>query len=127
MNARARARAGAVPWEVVIGAVVALLLTRSLIAGPHFVTRIAIVNRSDALIALDVAGADGRGWMSLDFAAPKETTVVTEVVDQGAVWTFRARDQGDDVGTFSLRRRDLVKAGWRVAIPDSVLARVRAG
>ena len=112
-------------WALVAIATTATCLigVNRLFAGPDFVTRVTVVNRTPYAIHVDVTGADRRGWLPLGAAEQRSTTVFEEVLDQGSTWVVRLAD--GEGGELRFTGAELVRAGWRVEIPTAVEARLR--
>ena len=109
---------------VVIGMVA--LLTAAALRGPKFVSSVTIDNPSPYVMTVDVAPANSSEWTELSAIAPNTTTAVSQVIDQGRTWVFRVASAGADGGVFSVSRTDLAGAGWKVTIPPSIVAHLRA-
>jgi hypothetical protein len=109
---------------VVIGAIAVLAATA--MRGPKFVSSVTIDNPSPYVVSVDVAPANNSEWTQLTAISPGTTTSVSQIVDQGQTWVFRVASAGVDGGTFTVSRSDLASAGWKVTIPSSITARLRA-
>lgn len=115
-------------WRVAAtgaAAVGLLALGPSLLRGPAFVERIAIVNASPYDIGVEVTDADRDGWTSVTTAGSGATSFGLEVVDQGPVWIFRFRSQGRDGGELRTTRDELRDRRWSVEVPAEVSDRLR--
>jgi hypothetical protein len=109
---------------VVIGLVA--VLAAAALRGPKFVSGVTINNPSPYVVTVDVAPANSSEWTELSAISPNTTTSVSQIVDQGRTWVFRVASAGVDGGVFSVSRNGLAQAGWKVTIPASVIARLRA-
>ena len=107
----------------VIGAIGVDLVAPSvsrLFGGPRFVDRLTVVNPTAYDVAIDTRSNEGEGWMAVGTAHRQRTTSFEEVVDQGPVWVFRFRAQGEESRGLEITRAELVASGWRFDIPMSV-------
>lgn len=112
-------------WLVVAAAVVvAFVASQRLLDRPTTVDRVALVN--DTVYPVHVAVSNGarNGWMAVGTAQPKQTTVIADVIDQGAVWTVRLSRDGIVLAEVRVTRADLARAGWRINVPVDVAARL---
>jgi hypothetical protein len=109
----------------VVIALVAVLAAGAM-RGPKFVSDVTIDNPSPYVVSVDVAPANSSEWTQLTAISPDTTTSVSQVVDQGGTWVFRVSSAGADGGVFTVSRADLAQSGWKVAIPASIIARLRA-
>ena len=65
---------------------------------PETIDTVSVTNPTDYDIGVAVRGAEG-GWMPMSTAQrDSTTTVVSDVIDQGATWTFRFTAQGQQAG-----------------------------
>jgi hypothetical protein len=110
---------------VVYAAVIALLVGHLALQGPTFIPRVTVVNSSELDIVVDIAPARGEGSMWLTLVESDGTKATKDVIDQGSSWVFAFRSQGIDGGELVISRRDLESAGWRVTVPEEVVARLR--
>jgi hypothetical protein len=118
-------RSAMVVVAVLLAAVLAVVLVRSVQSGPHFVPHMTVVNPTAYDLTVDVNGPDG-ALTNLGVANRRLTTAFADVVDQGPVWVFHFRAQGQDGGTAQYNRDDLRAAGWRVTVPAAVDTRLRS-
>ena len=106
---------------VVIAAAVALLaafaLMGRLIQAPSFVSQVAFVNRTHFDLDVAVSGGSSGGAVLLDTAQPAQTTIVSDVIDQGDTWTFTFTRAGATVGVRRMSRSGLAAHHWLVVIP----------
>src|SRR5579871_6608359 len=113
----------AVVGAAVIAVVLAVVLIRSVQSGPHFVPRVTVVNPTAFDLDVTVNGPDGSLTL-LGVAGRHDNTVFTAVADQGAVWSFHFRAQGQDGGIETLQRHDLQAAAWQITVPSSLASRL---
>ncbi len=118
------------PWQrvavvaaVVVAIVLAVVLIRSVQSGPHFIARVAVVNPTAYDLDVNINGPDGSLTL-LGVAGRQRTTVFTDVADQGAVWFFHFRAQGQDGGSATYPHQDLQAAGWQVTVPAGLAGRL---
>jgi hypothetical protein len=102
------------------------LLAATALRGPKFVSSVTVDNPSPYVVSVDVAPANSSEWTQLTAISPTTTTTVSQIVDQGGTWVFRVASAGADGGVFTVSRADLARAGWKVTIPSSIIARLRA-
>jgi hypothetical protein len=117
------------PWRWLVCAVVALVAVGAfsrLLAGPSFVDHIAINNKTDYSLWIEVAGAGRRGWLGLGGISHDRVKVTGQVIDQGQAWVFRIRAQGQVAGEFTVGRSDLVRNNWTVSIPSEIETYLRS-
>jgi hypothetical protein len=112
-------RAATIVAGVVVALVFAITLVRSVQSGPHFVHRLTVVNPTAYDLTMDVNGSDG-SLTNLGVANRHVSTTFADVADQGPVWIFHFRAQGQDGGIAQYRRDDLRAADWRVTVPAQV-------
>lgn len=113
---------------VVVGLLVVTMVL--LVRGPEFVHHVAVTNRSNLQIDVDVTGAQRDGWLAVAIARPNGSVTTREVVDQGDTWIFRFRSGGHYGGELRVNRDKLARAGFTIEIPQRVtdrLEQVNAG
>jgi hypothetical protein len=86
---------------------------------PGHVPRLVVENRDE--FQLNVTA----GRVDLGVAERSTRTTFAEVFDQGDTWVIRFSYAGVDAGAVTLDRRDLVRDGWRVVVPEAVAAKLR--
>ena len=106
---------------LVVGVTLLLRVEHSLRGAPK-VPQVEVLNRSDLLVDVDVSGASREGWLEVATARPGTVTTTRDVVDQGDTWYFRFRWAGIDGGELRMSRAELEDAGWRISVPDRVVA-----
>ena len=112
---------------LLLGAVVLTVATAVALAslvdqggGRATVARVTYENPTDYALDVEVSSGSGEGWTTAGFVAQRSTGVAEEVSDQGDVWVFRFRSQGETGGELRLSRSELEAAGWTVTIPPDV-------
>ncbi len=121
----------AAPESSVRRLAVAFLLVGALAAGivgverttrpSRFVDHLEIVNPSATLVDVHLRG-DAPGILHLTTVEPRSTQITRDVLDQGRDWVFEFVVVGTTAGELRTDRRALERSGWRVTIPDEVLA-----
>ena len=100
-----------------------LLLTAVLFAGAcsyvSFVEEITVVNQTAYPADVGVSDESRQEWLNLTTAQGNQEATVREVIDQGAVWIFRFDYAGKHEEEIEMPRSELVRAGWRVEVPES--------
>lgn len=107
------------------GVVVALVLAAAvplmrLLETPSFVDRISVENPTRYDIGIEVTDADRDGWMAIGTARRATDSTFQEIIDQGDVWIFRFRAQGEDGGELRVTRQELERDEWKLTIAESV-------
>jgi hypothetical protein len=103
---------------IVLFALAAEMLAMRAVRLPPFVDRIAIENRTEYKLEVDVAGAERDLWLDLGAVNRKTTKTIEAVIDQGDTWVFRLHYGGENAGEFTVSRDDLVRDRWRAQFPD---------
>ena len=116
---------GAVPWELVIGIALALVVTGPLVRGPHFVSRLAVENASPHTLTVSATTPKHDGWTTVGIVGARTSTPFRDVIDQGRTWVFRAASSSGPAVEFTVPRATLQESGWRVTIPDEVERQLR--
>jgi hypothetical protein len=111
---------------VVIGAVLCFGMTLAL-ADPDVVPRVTVVNGSSLPVNVDVRQTGGGARLLLDTVQPNSRTSTHDVIDQGDRWIFSFSSGGVAGGSVEVSRAKLAADGWRIRIPDDVVARIQAG
>jgi hypothetical protein len=107
-------------------AVAAFVGIQAALRGPEFVDRVRVVNETPYLLDVEVTGNARDGWLKLGPVSPGETHNFGNVIDQGDEWIFHITTGPHDGGEFSVRKAELERARWDVAIPGEVQARLEA-
>lgn len=117
---RIRDRGAAV--EGVIAAAVALVvvvIALVLLRLPDTVDRLVV--RNDTPFELRILASPGSGgWTPVGVVGAASTVEVRDVIDHGRSWTFAFSYAGEDGGTVTVERTDLVSAGWELVVPAEV-------
>jgi hypothetical protein len=108
---------------VAVGAL--LLLAGASCSDGSFVDEVTIVNDTEYSAHVDVAGESRDAWVGLTVVAPRSTTTVGEVTDQGEVWIFRFDYVGKYEEEVEISRRELEGRGWSIEVPQSFEQRLR--
>jgi hypothetical protein len=90
-----------------------------------FVDKIVIDNPTDFTANVDVTSGTRDGWIGLTAVAGGSQATVEEVIDQGSVWIFRFSYAHFDE-ELRVSRVELVGSDWRVEVPESFAAALRA-
>jgi hypothetical protein len=92
---------------------------------PSFVDKVIVANPYEYNVHAEVS--DGRsGWLNLGEVAPESEETNQQVVDMGPRWVFRFRFRDLEPVEVSLSRSELVSAGWRVEVPETLAQTLRA-
>ncbi len=102
------------------GTIAFLILLPACAAAAPTVDEITILNQTAYDLDVEVSGARRDGWLPVASVDARSEGVAREVLDQGDVWVFRFRYQGEPVGEASLARAELEAGGWRVEVPQTV-------
>ena len=79
--------------SVATAGAVAIGVGFAFLRSPETIDTVSVTNPTDYDIGVEVRGAEG-GWMPMSTAQHNTTTVVSDVIDQGAIWTIRFTAQG---------------------------------
>ena len=110
---------------VAVGALLCVGMTLAL-ADPDVVPRVTVVNDSSIPVNVDVRQTAGGPSLILDTVAPQSRASTYDVIDLGNRWIFSFSSSGVEGGSYEVSRAKLAADGWRIRIPDEVLARLRA-
>lgn len=105
---------------VLVGTVTVILAAGRLMQEPSFIREITFDNRTSYDIGIQVTHGKRDGWMSIGTVRHASNSTFHEIYDQGDVWIFRFRAQGEEGGELRLTRTELERANWRLEIPESV-------
>jgi hypothetical protein len=94
---------------------------------PEIVPRVTVTNRSTLPINVDVRGTPSGSRLILDTVPPRGQMTNVDVLEQGDDWIFGFTSGGVDGGTVRMSRAKLAADGWRLAVPDAVIARLQSG
>lgn len=109
---------------LLVAAVVGLLFMTT--RGPHFVSRLSVVNPTAYQFDVDATNGNHKAWTSVGVVGPRTTEGFQDVVDQGDRWTLRFTYAGQPAGELSVSRQDLARDQWRVEVPVAFGEKLRA-
>jgi hypothetical protein len=92
---------------------------------PDIVPRVTVANPSSLQINVDVRGTPTGDRLILGTVAPGGRVDNLDVLEQGDDWIFGFTSAGVDGGSVRVSRAKLAADGWRLAVPDSVVARLQ--
>ncbi len=118
------------PFPVIALLVVGALLfaiTAYALRDPDVVARVTIDNPSSLDVNVDVRPSSDGSRLALAAVTPNAETTTRDVLDQGDEWVFSFSSGGVEGGTLRVSRAELAAAGWRVVVPDHVIARLQTG
>jgi hypothetical protein len=118
------------PVSVIILVVVGALLCVGMafaLRDPDVVPRVTVTNTSTLPVNVDVRGTPSGSRLILDTVPPGGRIDNVDVLDQGDQWIFGFTSDGVDGGSVRVSRAKLAADGWRLAIPDDVIARLQSG
>jgi hypothetical protein len=110
----------------VVGALLCITMAFAL-RDPDVVPRVTVTNPSSLPINVDVRGTPTGNRLILDTIPPGGRTTNVDVLDQGGEWIFGFSSGGVDGGSVRMSRTKLAGDGWRLAIPEAVVARLQSG
>jgi hypothetical protein len=93
---------------------------------PRGVRRVTFENPTPYDLEVDLTSAKRDGWILLGTAQARSVTTIEEVADQGRIWIFRFRGQGEDGGEIRVGRDELKDAEWTVTVPDRIARQLQA-
>jgi hypothetical protein len=108
-----------------VGAV-AILVAGPATRLPSFVDRVTVVNPHPWDVEVDVTGSADDGAVGLASLDRESARTIPAVVDQGDSWVFRFAYGGVEGSELGVSRAELQRAGWKVTVPDTFAARMRA-
>ena len=103
-----------------VAAAVALAFLVDVGGGGATVARVTYENPTEYALDVEVSSGRGDGWATAGFVAQRSTGIAEEVPDQGDVWVFRFRSQGQTGGELHLNRSELEASAWTITIPPDV-------
>ena len=109
---------------VVVGALLCVAMAYAL-RDPDVVSRVTIVNRSSIDVNVSVRPSRDGARLILATVPPASTTNNLDVLDQGDEWIFAFSSGGIDGGSVRVSRAKLAADGWRLAVPEDVVARLQ--
>ena len=107
-------------------AIAGALLVSQLLAGPHFVPRITVDNRSGYALLVEVSDRHGDSWLPVGTISRNGSTSFEQVYDVGNEWQFRLTAQTVGIGTVRVTRAQLDRSNWHVEIPSRLGDTLRA-
>jgi hypothetical protein len=123
-------RRAVLPVSVIVLFVVGALLCVGMafaLRDPEIVPRVTVTNRSTLPINVDVRGTPSGSRLILDTVPARGQMTNVDVLEQGDDWIFGFTSGGVDGGTVRVSRAKLAADGWRLAVPDEVIARLQSG
>jgi hypothetical protein len=111
---------------VAVGLLLAVGMTFAL-ADADMVPRVTVVNNGSIPVNVEVRASDDGPGLILDTVQPGTRASTLDVVDQGDRWIFSFSSGGVEGGSMEVSRAKLAANGWRLSVPDEVIARLRAG
>jgi hypothetical protein len=111
---------------VAVGVLLCVGMTIAL-ADPDMVPRVTVVNDSSIPLNVDVRGSDDGPRLILATVQPGTRASTLDVIDQGDRWIFSFSSGGVEGGRVEVSRAKLAADGWRLTVPNEVIARLRAG
>jgi hypothetical protein len=109
----------------VLGALLCVGMALAL-GDPKVVARVTVENRSSIPINVDVRGSADGGRLVLATVPARGQASTLDVLDQGDRWIFGFSTGGVDGGSFTVSRAKLAADGWRLVVPDNVVARLQS-
>lgn len=118
------------PWlgdalVIVVAGVLALLSVTLLDHRPERLDHLTVANDTDYELFIQVQGAEP-GWLPLAVVSPHRTIRLDRPVDQGPTWLVRFTGQGRTADDLEITRDALRDLDWRLEVPESVGAELRA-
>lgn len=107
----------AVPIALAVALVAIFAALLGLVADPETVDRVTIDNRSATAVEVGVSSGTSPDVLWLTSIGAETTAQVTDVLDQGDEWVFRADHAGAMIGERTYTRDELEHRGWRATIP----------
>jgi hypothetical protein len=111
---------------VIVGALLCAAMAYAL-RDPEIVSRVTVENPSPLEVNVSVHPADDDARLILATVAPTTSATNLDVLDQGDDWIFSFSSGGVDGGSMRVSRAKLADDGWRVVVPESVIARLATG
>jgi hypothetical protein len=110
----------------VVGALLCVGMALAL-RDPDIVPRVTVTNTSTLPVNVDVRGTPSGNRLILDTVPPGGRIANVDVLEQGDQWIFGFTSGGVDGGSVRVSRATLAADGWRLAVPDEVIARLQSG
>jgi hypothetical protein len=117
------------PISVIVLFVVGALLCVAMVLAleePDVVPRVTVENRGPIPVNVDVRGAKAGSRLVLDTVPAGSAAANLDVLDQGDTWIFGFSSGGVDGGSMRVSRAKLAADGWRLVVPDDVVARLQS-
>lgn len=111
---------------VVVGTLLCAAMAYAL-RDPTVVPRVTVENPSALTVNVSVQPSADGPRLLLTTVSPSGSATTRDVLDQGDEWIFSFSSGGVDGGTLRVSRTTLAADGWRVEIPQSVVARLQSG
>jgi hypothetical protein len=118
------------PISVVVLFILGALLCIGMVLAlrdPEVVPRVTVDNASSLSINVDVRGTPTGNRLILGTVPPGGRVTNLDVFEQGDEWIFGFTSGGVDGGSVRVSRVRLAADGWRITIPDDVVARLQSG
>jgi hypothetical protein len=93
---------------------------------PDVVSRVTIDNPSRIPVNVSVRPSTDGARLILSTVPAHSRATDLDVLDQGEEWIFSFSSGGVDGGTVRVSRAKLAADGWRLAIPNDVIARLQS-
>jgi hypothetical protein len=111
---------------VVVGALL-FVVTAYALRDPDVVARVTVENPSPLAVNVDVRPSSDGAHLALAVVSPESQATTRDVLDQGDEWLFSFSSGGVEGGTIRVTRDQLAADGWRIVIPQQVVARLQSG
>ncbi|MGH9181600.1 MAG: hypothetical protein ACRDY5_07790 [Acidimicrobiales bacterium] len=102
-----------------------MALTAPALRVPPHVDRVTVNNPHPWNVSVELVDVDGRRRLALGPFGSASDQSFLEVLDQGVEWVFRFSSAGRSADVHRAGRQ-LEDAGWRVTVPESLAADLRA-
>jgi hypothetical protein len=90
------------------------------------VPRVTVENRGPIPVNVDVRSTNAGSRLGLDTVPAGSAAANLDVLDQGDTWIFGFSSGGVDGGSMRVSRAKLAADGWRLVVPDDVVARLQS-
>jgi hypothetical protein len=117
------------PFAMIALVVVGVLLCAGMayaLRDPDVVSRVTIDNPSRIPVNVSVQPSRDGARLILSTVEPGSTATDLDVLDQGDDWIFSFSSGGVDGGTVHVSRAELAADGWKLVVPDDVIARLQS-
>ena len=109
---------------IVVGALLCAAMAYAL-RDPDLVSRVTVENPSALEVNVAVRPSPESSRLILATVSPRTSANNLDVLDQGDEWTFALSSGGLDGGAIRVSRADLAANGWRIVVPEDVIARLQ--